>query len=125
MHDMVRLAEPFIQPAGQNQPAVYLGYYFNLGFAVELYLKAFVKHATGDDVAKHRHDLNSILQEALSHGFDFEKSKMKEIVEIIGAEHKGLKFRYAEGASTFSYINQRNLVEIALTACRNGMAHLA
>lgn len=124
MHDMTRLAAPHIQSAGASQPAVYLGYYFNLGFAVELYLKAFLRDVTGEDVSKYGHDLDALLKVALANGFAFQELAMTDIVRIIGAEHKGLRFRYAEGASEFSHINQLDLVEVTLSACSEGMAHL-
>lgn len=124
MHDMTRLAAPHIQPAGKSQSAVYLGYYFNLGFAVELYLKAFLRDVTGDDVSKHGHDLDALLKAALANGFSFQEYAMADIVKIIGPEHRALKFRYAEGASEFSQINQLDLVEVTLAACNEGMAHL-
>lgn len=124
MHDMTRLAEPHILPRGESQPAVYLGYYFNLGFAVELYLKAFLRDVTGEDVSKYGHDLHNLLEAALVNGFNFQENAMADIVKIIGPEHRDLKFRYAEGASEFSHINQRDLVEVTLTACSDGMAHL-
>lgn len=124
MHEMTRLARPYIRPAGENQPAVYLGYYFNLGFAVELYLKAYVREVTGEDVSRYGHDLDTLLNVALSNGFDFQKCAMMDIVKIIGPEHRTLKYRYAEGASEFSHINQLDLVDATLVACEEGMAHL-
>lgn len=124
MHGMTRLASPYIRPAGEDQLAVYLGYYFNLGFAVELYLKAYVRDVTGEDVSRYGHDLETLLNAALSNGFDFQKCAMVDIVKIIGQEHLTLKFRYAEGASEFSNINQLDLVDATLVACEEGMAHL-
>ncbi|OAG71767.1 hypothetical protein A0J51_03004 [Gluconobacter japonicus] len=124
MHDVTRLVVPHIRPAGESQPAVYLGYYFNLGFAVELYLKAYLRDVTGEDVSQYGHDLETLLKAALSNGFDFQKFAMTDIVQIIGPEHRALRFRYAEGASKFSQINQLDLVEVTLAACREGMAHL-
>lgn len=124
MHDMTRLAAPHIQPAGGSQPAAYLGYYFNLGFAVELYLKAFLRDVTGEDVSKYGHDLDGLLKAALASGFAFQELAMTDIVKIIAPEHKRLRFRYAEGATEFSHINQLNLVEATLSACSDGMAHL-
>jgi hypothetical protein len=124
MHDMTRLAAPHIAAKGETQSAVYLGYYFNLGFAVELYLKAFLRDATGEDVSKYGHNLDALLKAALQSGFNYEPHAMTDIVKIIGPEHRALRFRYAEGSSYFSYINQLDLVEVALTACSNGMAHL-
>lgn len=124
MHEMTRLAKPYIQPVGANQPAVYLGYYFNLGFAVELYLKAFLRDVTGEDVSTYGHDLDALLKAALAEGFSFQEFALADIVKIIGPEHKALKFRYAEGARTFSQIHQLDLVEVTLAACSEGMAHL-
>ena len=124
MHDMTRLASPHLQPAGDSQPAVYLGYYFNLGFAVELYLKAYLRDVTGEDVSKYGHNLDALLKAALANGFAFQENAMADIVKIIGPEHKGLKFRYAEGAIEFTHIKQLDLVEVTLAACSNGMAHL-
>jgi hypothetical protein len=124
MHDMTRLAAPHIRPIGESQPAVYLGYYFNLGFAVELYLKAFLRDVTGDDVSKYGHDLSALLNAALANGFSFQEFAMADIVKIIGPEHKALRFRYAEGVRTFSQIKQLDLVEVVLAACNEGMAHL-
>ena len=124
MHDMIRLAAPHIRPTGERQFAVYLGYYFNLGFAVELYLKAFLRDVTGEDVSKYGHDLDALLKAALANGFSFQKYAMTDIVKIIGPEHRSLKFRYAEGASNFSQIKQLDLVEVTLVACNEGMAHL-
>jgi hypothetical protein len=124
MHDMTRLAAPHIRPTGESQPAVYLGYYFKLGFAVELYLKAFLRDVTGEDVSKYGHDLEALLRAALANGFNFQEYAMTDIVKIIGPEHRALKFRYAEGASEFIQINQLDLVEVTLVACSEGMAHL-
>lgn len=124
MHEMTRLAAPHIRPAGENQPAVYLGYYFNLGFAVELYLKAFLRDRSGEDISRYGHDLGALLTAALANSFDFQEHAMTDIVRIIAPEHRSLRFRYAEGAAEFSYINQLDLVEITLAACRDGMAHL-
>ncbi|MQX25028.1 hypothetical protein GHJ84_29645 [Sinorhizobium meliloti] len=124
MHDMTRLAAPHIASKSETQSAVYLGYYFNLGFAVELYLKAFLRDVTGEDVSKYGHDLDALLKAALAKGFAFQEVAMADIVRIIGPEHRTLKFRYAEGATTFTYINQINLVDVVLGACSNGMAHL-
>ncbi|MDW9668081.1 hypothetical protein [Sinorhizobium meliloti] len=124
MHEMTRLAAPHLKPRGDDQPAVYLGYYFNLGFAVELYLKAFLRDATGGDVLKYGHDLDALLKAALAKGFAFQELAMADLVKIIGPEHRKLKFRYAEGATNFTYINQLDLVEVVLTACSDGMAHL-
>lgn len=76
MHDMTRLAAPHIRPTGESQPAVYLGYYFNLGFAVELYLKAFLRDVTGEDVSKYGHDLDALLRAALANGFSFQEYAM-------------------------------------------------
>ena len=124
MHDMTRLAAPHIRPTGENQSAVYLGYYFNLGFAVELYLKAFLRDVIGEDVSKYGHDLDALLNVALANGFSFQEYAMTDIVTIIGPEHRAPKFRYAEGASEFSQIDQLDLVEVTLAACCEGMAHL-
>lgn len=124
MHDMTRLAAPHIRPIGENQLAVYLGYYFNLGFAVELYLKAFLRDVTGEDVSTYGHDLDALLTEALANGFSYQQHAMTDIVRIIGPEHRVHKFRYAERAREFSQIKELDLVEVALTACSDGMAHL-
>lgn len=124
MHDMTRLAAPHVRPPGESQSAVYLGYYFNLGFAVELYLKAFLRDVTGEDVSKYGHDLDSLLKAALANGFNLQEFAMTDIVKIIGPEHRALRFRYAEGANEFSQINQLDLVEVTLAACCEGMAHL-
>lgn len=125
MHDMTRLAAPYIKPRHEKeQPAVYLGYYFNLGFAVELYLKAFLRDVTGEDVSRYGHDLSSLLDGCLSNGFNHQANAIKDIVNLIGEGHKKYTFRYAEGADNFIYINQLDLVDVALSACRDGMAHL-
>lgn len=87
MHDVTRLVAPHIRPAGEAQPAIYLAYYLNLGFAVELYLKAYLRDVTGEDVSKHGHDLDSLLKTALSNGFNFQEFAMTDIVKIIGPEH--------------------------------------
>lgn len=125
MHDMTRLARPHINPQATTHSAVFLGYYFNLGFAMELYLKAFLRDKTSENVAKYGHDLQALLTTALANGFDFQEHAIADIVKIIGPDHKGLKFRYAEGASTFQNIKKLDLVEIALTACNRGLSHLA
>lgn len=124
LHDMTHLAALHIRPAGESQLAVYLGYYFNLSFAVELYLKAFLRDVTGEDVSKYGHDLDALLKAALANGFSFQKYAMTDIVKIIGPEHRALRFRYAEGATEFSQINQLDLVEVTLAACNEGMARL-
>lgn len=92
---------------------------------MELYLKAFLRDATGEDVSKYGHDLDALLNAALANGFRFQEYAMTDIVKIIGPEHRSLKFRYAEGASEFSQINQLDLVEVTLAACSEGMAHLS
>jgi len=125
MHEMTRLAAPHIRPKGDSQNAIYLGYYFNLGFAVELYLKAYIRNATGEDVSVHGHKLDKLLKVAILNGFNFQKQAMTRIVEIIGSEHQTYKYRYAEGAEKFNYIEQIDLVEAALTSCESGMAHLS
>lgn len=124
MHDMTRLAAPYVRPIGETQPAIYLGYYFNLGFAIELYLKAYLRDSTGEDVSKYGHKLDALLEAAIQNGFNFQPNAIANIVSIIGSEHRDLKFRYAEGSTTFSYINQLHLVEEALSACRDGMEYL-
>lgn len=124
MHDMTRLASPYLRPAGEDQLAVYLGYYFNLGFAVELYLKAYLRDVTREDVSVYGHDLDRLLAAALAAGFSFEQLAIADIVRHIGPAHRSLKFRYAEGVETFTHIRQLDLVEVALQACNRGMAHL-
>lgn len=124
MHEMTSLARPYIRPAAEAQKAVYLGYYFNLGFAVELYLKAYIRDVTAEDVSTYRHDLDALFEAARKLGFPFATKNIMEIVELIGAEHKALRFRYAEGASEYTYINELDLVEAALSACRDGLIHL-
>jgi hypothetical protein len=124
MHDMTRLARPHIRPRGQEQAAVYLGYYFNLGFAVELYLKAYIRDLTGEDVSKYGHNLDALLEAALAAGFHFQENAISDIVRHIGHGHRSLIFRYAEGAQAFPEIYQLDLVDQALQACSDGMAHL-
>lgn len=124
MHEMTRLAATFIRPERENQPAVYLGYYFNLGFAVELYLKAFIRDVTDADVSVYGHNLEELMATALANQFSYQEDAMADIVRHIGAEHRSLTFRYAEGAHQFTFIQQLDLVEISLSACSDGMAHL-
>ncbi|MDG1069406.1 MAG: hypothetical protein P8P40_13690 [Sulfitobacter sp.] len=123
-HDMTKLPVPHIKPFGEDQPAVYLGYYANLSFAVELYLKAFLKDKTGKDVSEFGHNLDKLLREAMEQGFSFEQENITRLVEILGPEHKGNSFRYAKLSSKFSYIHELDLVDRALSSCRDGMAHL-
>ncbi|BCH63910.1 hypothetical protein RvVAT039_11260 [Agrobacterium vitis] len=124
MHEMTKLAEPHIKPKNEKQHAVYIGYYFNLGFSIELYLKAFLRDKTGEDVSKYGHDLGKVFNAATASGFEFEKDKISQIINIIGDAHRSHIYRYAEGATEFEYINERHLVEIALNACSEGMSNL-
>jgi hypothetical protein len=67
MHDMTRLAAPHVRPTGESQSAVYLG------FAVEPYLKAFLRDVTGEDISEYGHDLEALLEAALANGFCFQE----------------------------------------------------
>ena len=82
-HDMTKLPVLHIKPFGEDQPAVYLGYYANLSFAVELYLKAFLKDKTGKDVSEFGHNLDKLLREAMEQGFSFEQENITRLVEIL------------------------------------------
>lgn len=121
---MAHLAAPYARPTGESQSAIYLGDYFNLGFAVELYLKAFLRDVTGEEVFKYGHDLDSLLKAVLANGFSLQEFAMTYIVTMIGPKHRALRFRYAEGANGFSQTNQLDFVEATLAACCEGMAHL-
>lgn len=125
MDDMVRLAVPHIRERGQSQPAVYIGLYFNLGFSVELYLKAFLKNKTGEDVSKYGHDLKAVLTSAVDNGFDIQKDAMTDIVNALSDDHKSLTFRYGNDSKPLPYLNNLDLVLIVLDDCCKGMSYIS
>ncbi|UYO00549.1 MAG: hypothetical protein KIT02_04855 [Devosia sp.] len=125
MEDMATLARPHIRPKHEKQLALFLGYYFNLGFAVELYLKAFLRDVIGADPADYGHDLQKLMDDAEKHGFSFELQGMKKVVAVLHPSHKGLNFRYAEGAASYPYFEDLTAVHLVLEASYKGMSHLA
>lgn len=125
MYDATVLIKPYIKPAGQDQPAVYVAYYLNLGFAVELLLKAYVRHTDPTaNVAKFGHRLDDLMSEAERLDYPFKAPQMRMIVDILSESHEDHLFRYAEGSAEFPYINQLDTVEATIQAGIDGIKSL-
>ena len=80
-----------------------LSYHMLLGFAVELYLKAFLQercHAHGKlRSAAVRHNLEDLLQMAVADGFD--PSKAESLVAYLDVQHGNFEFRYVNRESQY------------------------
>lgn len=124
MHEMTKLAAPHIKPIDQKQSAVFIGYYFNLCFSIELYLKAYLRDKTNIDIVQFGHNLEKLFNAAISHEFNFQEVAMESLIKILNDAHSRGIYRYAEGSSVFDYIHERDNVEQILSACNEGMRHL-
>lgn len=89
------------------------------GFAMELYLKAFLRHhgVSSDDLAKvYGHDVERLFQKALELGLQL-NPKMHAMVSVdVGPQHKGLGFRYVKSNGFY--------VETSWPGIGAGLCHL-
>jgi len=101
--------------------------YFLMGFALELYLKAFLLRSGLDDVALGRrpyaHDLRRLYFEASARGLAFaEAAELEVMVEALADAHADFSFRYMQPNST---IRVPEPIEAALKLLSRLDDHLA
>jgi hypothetical protein len=78
-----------------------LSYHMLLGFAVELYLKAYLMH-TGHTEAELRrvgHNLQKLLE--LSKADNFNLPEAKKLVDYLGDQHASFEYRYMKPESSY------------------------
>lgn len=74
------------------------------GFAMELYLKAYLRHhgVSSDDLARiYGHDVERLFQKALELGLQVMPQMHTMVGVDIGPQHKGLGFRYVKSAEFY------------------------
>ena len=89
-----------------RQPAEYhdnytAAFYLLAAFAVELFLKAVIRHRTNKeaDIENLRHDLRKALKKAYEVGLTDDKNPLLELptlVSMLSDNHKNLTFRYTQ-----------------------------
>jgi|ERR1043165_340918 hypothetical protein len=86
-----------------NDSSFYLSFHLLCGFAVELYLKAFLaKKGYSERELRSvalRHDLNKLYELARAKGLRPNGSKL--LVDLLAAHHKSFEFRYMNRTSRF------------------------
>jgi len=80
-----------------------LSYHMLLGFAVELYLKAYLTHAGHAEAELRsggvRHNLKKLLELSEEDGFDLPAAK--KLVDYLGAQHGNFEYRYMKPSGSY------------------------
>ena len=89
----------------------YMAFHMLCGFAVELYLKAFLAHRgyaeEGLRKSDIRHDLSKLRDLCVSEGLREDGSKL--LVDFLGTHHKSFEFRYMKRDTFYSTIALRDI----------------
>lgn len=89
---------------GPNVLAVFLPMHLLLGFAAELYFKAWLLHAGVDASVLRsvslRHDLRALLESARAHGFSA-NDWIDELVNKLHDHHKKFEYRYSSSETNY------------------------
>jgi hypothetical protein len=101
-----------------SRDSVFFAIYNVLGFAVELYLKAFLaKSGMADSelwTRQYGHDLQRLFEEAKKRGFDVRLPEMVAIVDLLSAGHGSYGYRYVHDGSDLTYFQSLPLVLLVL-----------
>lgn len=123
----VKLLHPHLifTDGGKGSTSLLLAFNNVLGFAIELYLKAFLakhgyeaKQLSGKPFS---HDLGNLYNAAMAKGFDYQEFALKDIIGFIGPSHAAYTYRYPKPDSSYMSINQMDLVFVVLDTMHAGM----
>jgi len=96
------IASPIRNTAPDDSTFV-LAYHLLLGFAVELYLKAYLTEAGHTErelrSAGIRHNLNNLLELSVADGFNLPTTK--PLVSYLSEQHESFEFRYMKSTSLY------------------------
>lgn len=103
-----KILEPHIGQIGNYTESVFVAFYNVLGFAVELYLKAYLANSGLDsDVLSSRpygHNLQSLYEEARARGLTLQESALRRIVSLLNPNHSEYTYRYLTDNCEITYI---------------------
>jgi len=89
----------------------FMAFHMLCGFAVELYLKAYLAHKGYDEdrlrKADLRHDLIKLRQLSVSEGLIESGSQL--LVDLLGEHHKSFEFRYMKKTATYKTVALREI----------------
>ncbi|MCO6423862.1 hypothetical protein JT737_19335 [Sinorhizobium meliloti] len=117
---------PHVQQQSDGASSVFLAFYNVLGFAIELYLKAFLANRGFDsDMLSKRqygHQLEVLYDEAVSSGLyelpgypQVHPSALARVVEIIGSRFESYAYRYINDLDdVYSYIETMEIIWVVL-----------
>lgn len=118
------LANPFRLQL-PDDTTFFMAFHMLCGFAVELYLKAYLAHKgfTEGQLKKHeiRHDLSKLHELAKNEGFS--DSGTGILVELLGEKHKNFEFRYMRKASMYKTLTLQEIfaafssLDVVVDAC--------
>ncbi|TPK85689.1 hypothetical protein FJ936_09120 [Mesorhizobium sp. B2-4-13] len=102
------LSEHEVDRQGKRS-TVFFALYNVLGFAVELYLKAYLANTgLSEDELRHRrygHNLKALLDEAGKRGFQTEIAGLERIIHFLHDGHAGYAYRYISTDGHVAYFN--------------------
>lgn len=97
---------------GPSRDAIVFAIYNCLGFAVELYLKAYLAKAgmTDKELELFRHNLKRLLKKAEQEGFLTQLPATRDIVKFLQPGHVKYRYRYVQDGGNVTVFNDMNHV---------------